>query len=338
MTSPILSARDLQIGFQPSRGSRTVVARGLNLDLYAGEFVCLAGPNGVGKSTLLRTLTRLQPALGGEVLLSGRALHAYSNKELAGMVSIVLTEHVQVNVMRVRELVGLGRSPYTGIFDSRSRQDDDAVQKALALTDVAHLSDRFVQELSDGERQRVMIARALAQEPLLLVLDEPTAFLDLPGRISIMHLLRDLARGHQQAVLTSTHDLDLAMRTADRIWLMNRNGEISQGSPEDLVLNGQFGRTFSQANLRYNALTGQFEEEGGKALPVVLRAEGLAGAWTARALRRAGYEVLVEGGQELPIVEVEGQGASNCWRLTWQGITREVSSIYALLAALLELA
>jgi iron complex transport system ATP-binding protein len=128
------------------------------------------------------------------------------------------------------------------------------------------------------------------------------------------------------------------MRTADRIWLMNRNGEISQGSPEDLVLNGQFGRTFSQANLRYNALTGQFEEEGGKALPVVLRAEGLAGAWTARALRRAGYEVLVEGGQELPIVEVEGQGASNCWRLTWQGITREVSSIYALLAALLELA
>jgi len=338
MNAPILSARDLQIGFQSSHGSRKLIASGLNLELCAGEFVCLAGPNGVGKSTLLRALTRLQSVLGGEVLLKDKALHAYSSKELAGLVSIVLTEHVQVNVMRVRELVGLGRSPYTGIFDSRSRQDDDAVQKALALTDVAHLSDRFVQELSDGERQRVMIARALAQEPLLLVLDEPTAFLDLPGRISIMHLLRDLARGHQQAVLTSTHDLDLAMRTADRIWLMNRNGEISQGSPEDLVLNGQFGRTFSQANLRYNALTGQFEEEGGKALPVVLRAEGLAGAWTARALRRAGYEVLVEGGQELPIVEVEGQGASNCWRLTWQGITREVSSIYALLAALLELA
>lgn len=336
MSSPVLSAHDLQIGFQSSRASRKVVASGLNLELRASEFVCLAGPNGVGKSTLLRTLTRLQPALGGEVRFSGKPLRDLSNKDLASMVSVVLTEHVQVNVMRVRELVGLGRFPHTGMFDSRSRQDEKAIENALALTDVSHLSDRFVQELSDGERQRVMIARALAQEPLLLVLDEPTAFLDLPGRISIMHLLRDLARTHRQAVLTSTHDLDLAMRSADRIWLMSRDGSIAQGSPEDLVLSGQFGHTFSQANLQYNALTGQFEEERGKTKPVVLRAEGLAGTWTERALRRAGFEVLVEGAPDLPLVEVESQGITNSWRLTWQGVSRELSSIYALLNALLE--
>ncbi|HNW95840.1 MAG TPA: ABC transporter ATP-binding protein [Anaerolineaceae bacterium] len=336
MTRLVLSACDLQIGFQPSRVSRKVVASGLNLDLHGGEFVCLAGPNGVGKSTLLRTLTRLQPALGGEVRLSGRPLREYSSKELAGLVSVVLTGQVEVNAMRVRELVGLGRFPHTGIFDSRSQEDERAVENALALTDVSQLADRFVQELSDGERQRVMIARALAQEPLLLVLDEPTAFLDLPGRISIMHLLRDLARGRGQAVLTSTHDLDLAMRSADRIWLMNRGGSIAQGSPEDLVLSGQFGHTFSQANLRYNMSTGQFEEEHAGARPVVLRAEGLAGAWTAHALRRAGFEVLVEGAEYLPLIEVEGQGGANCWRLTWQGVSRELSSIYALLSALLE--
>jgi len=336
MTRLVLSACDLQIGFQPSRVSRKVVASGLNLDLHGGEFVCLAGPNGVGKSTLLRTLTRLQPALGGEVRLSGRPLREYSSKELAGLVSVVLTGQVEVNAMRVRELVGLGRFPHTGIFDSRSQEDERAVENALALTDVSQLADRFVQELSDGERQRVMIARALAQEPLLLVLDEPTAFLDLPGRISIMHLLRDLARGRGQAVLTSTHDLDLAMRSADRIWLMNRGGSIAQGSPEDLVLSGQFGHTFSQANLRYNMSTGQFEEERAGARPVVLCAEGLAGAWTAHALRRAGFEVLVEGAEYLPLIEVEGQGGANCWRLTWQGVSRELSSIYALLSALLE--
>lgn len=336
MNKLLLSAHDLQIGFQSSRGNRKVLASGLNLELGSGEFVCLAGPNGVGKSTLLRTLTRLQPALGGEVHLKGRPLRDYNNKELAGLVSVVLTEHVQVNVMRVRELVGLGRFPHTGLFDSRSQEDDLAIEKALALTGVSLLADRFVQELSDGERQRVMIARALAQEPLLLVLDEPTAFLDLPGRISIMHLLRDLAHEHQQAVLTSTHDLDLVMRTADRIWLMNREGQLAQGSPEDLVLNGQFGHIFSQANLQYNALTGQFEEERGEVRPVVLRAEGLAGAWTERALRRAGFEVFVDGAPELPLIEVEGQGNAYCWRLTWQGVSQEVSSIYALLGALLE--
>ena len=336
MNSPILSAHDLQIGFQTSRGSRKVVASDLNLELRAGEFVCLAGPNGVGKSTLLRTLTRLQPALGGDVRLRGKLLREYNNKELAGLVSVVFSEHVQVNVMRVRELVGLGRFPHTGLFDSRSTEDEAAIEKALALTNISQLADRFVQELSDGERQRVMIARALAQQPLLLVLDEPTAFLDLPGRISTMHLLRDLAREHQQAVLTSTHDLDLAMRSADRIWLMDRDGHIAQGSPEDLVLSGQFGHTFSQANLRYNMTTGQFEEERGKAKPVVLHAQGLAGAWTARALRRAGFEVLVEGAADLPLIEVEGQGAVSFWRLTWQGVSREVSSIYALLSALLE--
>jgi len=336
MSKPLLIANALEIGYADARPPRQVIAAGLNLNLAQGEYVCLVGPNGVGKSTLLRTITGLQPALGGEISLNGKRLEKYTRKELASQISVVLTSPITVGAMTVKELVAMGRFPFTGLFDRMSDNDWKIVQHALDIVGLSGFEERGVHKLSDGERQRAMIARALAQEPRLLVLDEPTAFLDLPGRISIMHLLRDLSREHQQAVLTSTHDLDLAMRSADRIWLMDRGGNVMQGSPEDLVLGGHFEHTFGQANLRYNMLTGQFEEDSRQARPVVFRAEGLAGAWTARALRRAGFEVLVEGAPELPLIELKTLGNVNCWSLTWQGVTREVSSIYALLAALAE--
>ncbi len=237
MNSVVLTAQNLTIGYVHSRTNKTVIAQGLNLELHTQELVCLV-VQWVGKSTLLRTLTSLQPKLSGNLLLKGKPLEKYTSKALAKMVSVVLTSPVQVGNMKVRNLVGLGRFPFTGLFDSRRPEDDSAVQAALEMAGAEGLAERFVHELSDGERQRVMIARALAQEPLLLVLDEPTAFLDLPGRVATMQLMRELAHTHGKAVLASTHDLDQAMHLADKMWLMGKDGAILQGAPEDLVLSG----------------------------------------------------------------------------------------------------
>lgn len=330
----VLTAQDLTIGYAHSRADKTVIAQDLNLELHAHELVCLVGPNGVGKSTLLRTLTGLQPALGGTLLLQGKPLEKYNNKAIARLVSVVLTAPVQVGAMKVRNLVGLGRFPFTGLFDSRNPEDDAAVQTALEMTGAESLAERFVHELSDGERQRVMIARALAQEPMLLVLDEPTAFLDLPGRVATMQLMRELAHTHGKAVLASTHDLDQAMHLADRMWLMGKDGAILQGAPEDLVLSGAFGTTFAQPNLKFDLETGNFETTQKTEQYVVLQAEGLADIWTSRALRRAGFEVLVDGQPDLPRVEVVQKNARTTWKLLRNGVALEFDSIYALLLGL----
>jgi len=330
----VLTAQDLTIGYAHSRADKTVIAQDLNLELHAHELVCLVGPNGVGKSTLLRTLTGLQPALGGTLLIQGKPLEKYNNKALARLVSVVLTAPVQVGAMKVRNLVGLGRFPFTGLFDSRNPEDDAAVQTALEMTGAESLAERFVHELSDGERQRVMIARALAQEPMLLVLDEPTAFLDLPGRVATMQLMRELAHTHGKAVLASTHDLDQAMHLADRMWLMGKDGAILQGAPEDLVLSGAFGTTFAQPNLKFDLETGNFETTQKTEQYVVLQAEGLADIWTSRALRRAGFEVLVDGQPDLPRVEVVQENGRTTWRLLRAEVVLEFDSIYALLLGL----
>lgn len=330
----VLTAQDLTIGYAHSRADKTVIAQDLNLELHAHELVCLVGPNGVGKSTLLRTLTGLQPALGGTLLIQGKPLEKYNNKAIARLVSVVLTAPVQVGAMKVRNLVGLGRFPFTGLFDSRNPEDDAAVQTALEMTGAESLAERFVHELSDGERQRVMIARALAQEPMLLVLDEPTAFLDLPGRVATMQLMRELAHTHGKAVLASTHDLDQAMHLADRMWLMGKDGAILQGAPEDLVLSGAFGTTFAQPNLKFDLETGNFETTQKTEQYVVLQAEGLADIWTSRALRRAGFEVLVDGQPDLPRVEVVQENGRTTWKLLRNGVALEFDSIYALLLGL----
>lgn len=330
----VLTAQDLTIGYAHSRADKTVIAQDLNLVLHAHELVCLVGPNGVGKSTLLRTLTGLQPALGGTLLIQGKPLEKYNNKAIARLVSVVLTAPVQVGAMKVRNLVGLGRFPFTGLFDSRNPEDDAAVQTALEMTGAESLAERFVHELSDGERQRVMIARALAQEPMLLILDEPTAFLDLPGRVATMQLMRELAHTHGKAVLASTHDLDQAMHLADRMWLMGKDGAILQGAPEDLVLSGAFGTTFAQPNLKFDLETGNFETTQKTEQYVVLQAEGLADIWTSRALRRAGFEVLVDGQPDLPRVEVVQENGRTTWRLLRAEVVLEFDSIYALLLGL----
>lgn len=310
MKKSVLSIKSLEIGYINGKPHRTIVADHLNLNLYEGEFICLVGPNGAGKSTLLRTLTGLQPALGGEICLNGKELQKYSGKELANEVSVVLTSPIEVGAMTVNELVAMGRFPFTGMFDRMTEHDWQIVHESLALVGMLGFEERMVHRLSDGERQKVMIARALAQEPRLLVLDEPTAYLDLPGRVSIMNLLHELATVHGRTVLTSTHDLDLAMRSADQFWLMASNGHILQAAPEDLVLSGDFQRVFERDRINFDVMNGHFSVSSNFAGKISLQGDGESRIWTERALERIGFQVFpstAETGFQLNILEKNGE-------------------------------
>lgn len=287
---PILQTTNLTIGYQPKRRPEKVVAAGLDLHLQPGTLVCLLGPNGAGKSTLMRTLAGMQNPLSGEVLLDGASLAALSPQTLAKKLSIVLTERVDAGLLSAYALVALGRYPYTDWRGRLTAQDEAIVQQAIEAVSVTELAARPVLELSDGERQKVMIARALAQEPQVMLLDEPTAYLDLPRRVEIMQILRRLAHDSQRAILLSTHDLDLALRSADVIWLM-ANGRIHIGAPEDLVLSGEFAQAFASEGVVFDVASGSFRIAQGHKGEVDVLGSGLPATWTVRALERSGYLV-----------------------------------------------
>ena len=287
MAATILQTRDLCIGYAPKRRPRVEVAVDIGVELLKGELVCLLGPNGAGKSTLMRTLAGLQKPLTGEVNLEGCDLHGLTESERARLLGLVLTERVDVGNLSAYALVALGRYPYTGWDGRLSAADEEVVRWAIDAVGARDLAGRSVGELSDGERQKVMIARALAQEPAVLLLDEPTAFLDLPRRVEIVQLLRRLAGDSDRAVLLSTHDLDLALRCADRLWLLPQDGPLQTGAPEDLVLSGAFQRAF--ADVEFDPAIGSFQLTQEPEGEVGLVGEGLHALWTARALERRGF-------------------------------------------------
>jgi ABC-type cobalamin/Fe3+-siderophores transport system ATPase subunit len=238
-----LEFRDLAIGYRRRRRSTTVAA-GLSAGARPGELTVLLGPNGCGKSTLIRTLCGLQPALGGQVLLDGTRVAGMPADRLARRVAVVLTDRVDPGLLSARELTALGRIPYLGVTGRLTRDDHRIVEQALDAVDAGHLADHPAADLSDGERQRVLIARALAQQPEMLVLDEPTAFLDVPSRTGLVQMLGRLAREQGLTVVMSTHDLELAVRVADRAWLLGRDGTLVDGSPGDLVRSGRLDTVF----------------------------------------------------------------------------------------------
>lgn len=228
--------RNLSIGYT-IKGEKKAVATQMNGIINGGELTCLLGRNGVGKSTLLRTLSAFQPALGGDILLQGRALSDYSDQELSRLIGVVLTEKPHVRNMTVNELVSMGRSPYTGFWGVMSKEDRRIVDESIQLVGIDMLSNRLVQSLSDGERQKVMIAKALAQQTPVIYLDEPTAFLDYPSKVELLQLLRRLAHDEQKTIFLSTHDVEISLQLADRLWLMIPQ-QLHIGSPHELAAKG----------------------------------------------------------------------------------------------------
>ena len=334
---PVLSTHNLTIGYRNGHADK-VVGSEIEVALAAGELVCLLGPNGCGKSTLLRTLVGMLPALGGSVRLHGVDIRRLSARERARQMSIVLTERVSVGMLSAYALVALGRHPYTGWLGQLTEHDDAVVRWALEAVGADDLAARSVAELSDGERQKVLIARALAQEPHALLLDEPTAFLDLPRRVEVMQTLRHLARTTGQAVLLSTHDLDLALRSADRIWLMASGSPLQTGAPEDLILSGAFQSTFRREGVEFDAYTGSFAIEKRPAGTVHLTGEGIPALWTRRALEREGFCVAHNGGQAPIRVEVIARNSHLHWRCQTPNRTLEHDSIYGLIGFLRQIA
>lgn len=315
----ILTTHHLSIGYS-RKGKTDTIQSELNLQLRAGELVCLIGPNGSGKSTLLRTLTGLQKPLAGSTFIDGKDITKIKQHEKALLLALVLTERVDIENTTVYNLVTLGRHPHSNWWGNVTTEEDAIIRNAIEMVHMDHKMDHNINELSDGERQRAMIAKALAQDTPIIMLDEPTAHLDLPNRVEIMLLLHKLAHKTQKAILLSTHELDLALQAADRIWLMSVDHGIECGVPEDMVFNGSFNRTFQSNSFFFNAANGNFSMNYPMTKKVWVSGDKTRMYWTLRALARAGY-VVVQDAEVRILVTEDG------WLLN----EREISSVEELL-------
>lgn len=287
MKQKTIDIQHLSIGYSSKKNIITV-AESITSSIFSGELTCLLGANGIGKSTLLRTLSAFQPKLSGSIYIRGKEIKEYSEKEFATLASVVLTEKFDIKNMSTRELIGLGRSPYTGFWGKLNKEDREIVDKAIAMVKIENLAHRMVHTLSDGERQKVMIAKALAQETPIILLDEPTAFLDFPSKVEIMQLLHQLSRKTNKTIFLSTHDLELALQIADKIWLMDKQSGIKTGTPEDLSLDGSLSSFFARKGIIFDQDTGLFRIENESDRQIKLLGHGQKYTMVRKALQRNG--------------------------------------------------
>lgn len=287
MREDTIRIESLSIGYQTKNDTR-LVASDISSSIYSGELTCLLGANGVGKSTLLRTLSAFQLKLDGKIFVQGRDIDDYTDKELSTTIGVVLTEKCDIRNMTSRELIGMGRSPYTGFWGKLSKEDKQVVDDSISLVRIENLASRMVHTLSDGERQKVMIAKALAQETPVIFLDEPTAFLDFPSKVEIMQLLHHLTRRTNKTIFMSTHDLELALQISDKIWLMDKATGIHTGTPEDLALSGHLSNFFARKGILFDKDTGLFRIDNQYTKEIRLTGHGQKYAMACKALQRNG--------------------------------------------------
>lgn len=268
----MIELRNLTIGYQ-QKGNEKVVAAHINATLCSGRLTCLIGSNGIGKSTLLRTLSAFQPPLEGDIMVpapdslgNGRpsddlpmvSLSTLTHRDLARLIGVVLTEKPDVQNMTVFELVGIGRSPYTGFWGRLTKADRKIVKESLQMVGIEPLAERFIQTLSDGERQKMMVAKALAQQTPVIFLDEPTAFLDYPSKVEMLQLLKRLAHDTHKTIFLSTHDMELALQIADELWLMScgqQDTPLTIGTPPELAANGTLSQFIDRPGIHLDRKT-----------------------------------------------------------------------------------
>ena len=282
-----IKIKDLSTGYVGTRKTY-VVSSSINASIYSGELTCLLGANGAGKSTLLHTLSGFQSKLSGEILINGKDVEKFSDADMSKVVSVVLTEKCDLRNMVVYEMVGLGRSPYTGFWGVIKKGDKEIVDLAIASVGIQPLAHRMMHTLSDGEKQKVMIAKALAQETPVIFLDEPTAFLDFPSKVEMMQLLHRLSRDTGKTIFMSTHDLELALQIADKVWMMDKENGVTIGTPEDLSLNGTLSNFFSRKGIAFDQNTGLFTINNEYSKQIHLKGHGQKYAMVRKALLRNG--------------------------------------------------
>lgn len=285
-----LSGQNLSLGYIHQKAKKEILSD-LDFALFSGELTCLLGPNGVGKSTLIKAILGQIHSWKGSIQLDQRSITDYSVEELAKQIAVVLTDPVFPGNMTVGQLVALGRTPHTGWSGKLNPADREIVEKALSDTKITYLREERLSEISDGQRQKAMIARALAQDGKVMILDEPTAHLDLVNRFEIMSLLREIAHSQQKAILVVTHDLDIALETADRFWLLNCGTPLISGKPEDLILSGQINQLLPSDKYRFSLSRGRMEFEG-KDLKFEIEGPQELVFWVEKALIKAGFKTL----------------------------------------------
>ncbi|MBX2896581.1 MAG: ABC transporter ATP-binding protein [Cyclobacteriaceae bacterium] len=310
-----LQTSNLQVGF--TTGNQNLfLFEPLSIQLVKGELVCFMGTNGIGKTTLLKTLAGIHIPFSGFIT---------RNQSVA----IVLTDKISGSLMTVRDLVTYGRYPYLNWWLTLSQRDHELIDHAIRLVHLESIAGKQLHQLSDGQLQMAMIAKALAQDANILLLDEPTAHLDLNNRVEIMNLLRRLARDAGKTILVATHELDLALQTADRIWLATPDQKIVTGIPEDLVLNGTFDQVFQLKG--FDLKTGKIQHTPFRKVSVNLSGAGPEFLWTKNALQRNGYEVANDATLKVSVSSLHGMVS---FYLETDKQTQQLSSIEELLIAL----
>lgn len=330
-SSQILRTDNISIGFSGKKNSAGIIFKNISVSAGKSELVALFGPNGIGKSTLLRSLVKLLSPLSGDIFLFNKNIKTLSGNEMARKVGFVSTETVYVNNLKVYDLVSLGRYPYTNWMGRLLQPDKEKVEDAMNMVGISEMKNKYINQLSDGERQRTMIARTLAQDTDIIVLDEPTAFLDLPNKYEVIHLLHTLAAERSRTIVFSTHDLNIAIQEADKIWLMLPDG-IYQGSPEDLILEGSFSKMFEKTNLLFSATKGDFRVKRKPRGCIGLRGPKTEVRWTKNALERIGYGVDRKG-EEIMITIINDSGR-RVWEMAGKDETKLFYSVYELCRSL----
>jgi iron complex transport system ATP-binding protein len=333
LMDPVLTISALKIGYHDRRRRPIPIAGPLNIEAHPGEFICLIGPNGSGKSTLMRTICKVQSKLDGHVKLSNTDIEDIPRKELAKQLSVVLTDPIpQVN-LNVKTLISFGRYPHTGWLGNMTSQDLEMIAWAIKSTHLETLADRNLHELSDGELQKAMIARALSQDTKLMLLDEPTAHLDVASRIEIIRLLKNLTRKTGKTIILTTHELDLALKAADKIWMLSAEHSFQHGSPEDLALNGVVNEIFGGDGLTFDLKSGTFDLHEPSEKMISLEGDEVSVFWTKRALERIGLQISTEQIKDRHI-KISASGDHRTWKLYYQENELSFNSISTLLSNL----
>lgn len=271
----MLKTNNLSVGY-----NNKVVISNINVEVKNGEILCLLGSNGAGKTTLLRSLSKLISPIKGEIYLNGVNINCISRKALSKKMALVLTNRLLGDLMTVQDIVNIGRYPYTGFFGSLSKKDLIMVDEALESVDALHLKKRYFDELSDGEKQKVLVARALVQEPEIIILDEPTTHLDIKHRLELINILKKLSKEKSISVILSLHEIDIALKSCDKVALIKNNKIIAYGQPEDVVDEDIINSLYELDDKNFNSLLGSVEISnksknevfiiggGGKATPI----------------------------------------------------------------------